>query len=265
MTTAAPTIGSGITLLTAATPNGYKASIALEELKAIGAIPSYSVVPISFQKNEQKSDWFLKINPNGRIPALVDAIEGQAPVNVWESASILLYLARVYDANHVFHFSDPAEEQELLNWIFFLQGGVGPMQGQANHFFRYAPEKIPYAIKRYQDETRRLYSVYETRLADREYLVGPGRGKYTIADICTYGWVSSYAWAGLSLDTFPRLKAWLERISARPAVVLGNSVPKSNYVKPEDAERAAKEASDWVRRVLLVSKLAFIIHFDGRS
>jgi len=248
MTTPAPTIGSGITLFTAATPNGYKASIALEELKAIGAIPSYSFVSISFQKNEQKSDWFLKINPNGRIPALVDAIEGQAPVNVWESASILLYLARVYDTNHVFHFSDPAEEQELLNWIFFVQGGVGPMQGQANHFFRYAPEKIPYAIKRYQDETHRLYSVYETRLADREYLVGPGKGKYTIADICTYGWISSYAWAGLSLDSFPNLKAWLERISVRPAVVLGNSVPKSNNVKPEDAERAAKEASDWILR-----------------
>ncbi|KAJ7510958.1 putative glutathione S-transferase [Mycena galericulata] len=222
MTTPAPTIGSGITLFTAATPNGYKASIALEELKAIGAIPSYSFVSISFQKNEQKSDWYLK------------------------SASILLYLARVYDTNYVFHFSDPAEEQELLNWIFFLQGGVGPMQGQANHFFRYAPEKIPYAIKRYQDETHRLYSVYETRLADREYLVGPGKGKYTIADICTYGWISSYAWAGLSLDSFPNLKAWLERISARPAVVLGKSVPKSNEVKPEDAERAAKEASDWI-------------------
>ncbi|KAJ7862605.1 glutathione S-transferase [Mycena olivaceomarginata] len=183
---------------------------------------------------------------SGRIPALVDAIEGQAPVNVWESASILLYLARVYDTNHVFHFSDPAEEQELLNWIFFIQGGVGPMQGQANYFFRYAPEKIPYAIKRYQDETHRLYSVYETRLADREYLVGAGKGKYTIADICTYGWISSYAWAGLSLDSFPNLQTWLERISARPAVVLGSSVPKSNYVKPEDTERAAKEASDWV-------------------
>ncbi|KAJ7767669.1 glutathione S-transferase C-terminal-like protein [Mycena metata] len=232
MTAAASTIGSGITLLTAATPDGYKASIALEELKAIGTIPSYSVVPTSFQKNEQKSDWFLKMRRVRRIPALVDAIEGQAPVNVWESASILLYLARVYDTNHVFHFSDPAEEQELLNGIFFLQGGFGPMQGQANHFFRYAPEKIPYAIKRYQDETHRLYSLYETRLADREYLVGPGTGKYTIADICTYGALKlpmvqcSYAWAGLSLDGFPNLKAWLERIAARPAVVRGSSILK---------------------------------------
>jgi len=105
----------------------------------------------------------------------VDNIEGQAPVNVWESASILLYLARVYDVNHVLDFEQPAEQQEMLNWLFFLQGGVGPMQGQANHFYRYAPEKIPYGIKRYQDETRRLYGVYEARLADREYLSGPAR------------------------------------------------------------------------------------------
>ncbi|KAJ7201457.1 putative glutathione S-transferase [Mycena rebaudengoi] len=214
ITTPAPAIGPGITLFTAATPNGCKVSIALEELKAIGAIPSYSFVSISFDKNEQK------------IPALVDTIEG---------ASISLYLASVYDTNHVFHFSDPAEQQELLNWLFFIQGGVGPMQGQANHFFRYAPEKIPYAIKRYQDETLRLYSVYETHLADREYL----------ADILTVGWIGSYAWAGLSIDSYPNLKAWLDRISARPAVMLGKKVPKSSYVKPEDEEKFAKEASAW--------------------
>ncbi|KAJ6556095.1 hypothetical protein B0H19DRAFT_1262205 [Mycena capillaripes] len=241
MTTPAPTIGSGITLFTASTPNGHKVSIALEELKAINAISSYSVVPISFQKNDQKSDWFLKINPNGRIPALVDTIEGQAPVNVWESASILLYLARVYDTGHVFHFSDPAEQQELLNWIFFMVRQTTFVQHPIFHRFsplmlahsvRYAPEKIPYAIKRYQDETH--------------LLVGSGKGKYTIANMCTYGWISSYSWAGLSVDSFPNLKAWLDRISARPAVVLGKSVPQSNYVKPEDADKAAKESSDWI-------------------
>lgn len=243
---------SGIVLYTVGTPNGVKISIALEELKALGLV-DYTTVPISFIKNEQKEPWFLAINPNGRIPAIVDHLDPKDPINVWESASILLYLGRVYDKDHVFNFASPKEEQEMLNWIFFLQGGVGPMQGQANHFFRYAPEKIPYGINRYQTETRRLYGVYEERLNDRDYLVGAGRGKYSYADICTVGWVRAHDWAGISIDPFPNLAAWLKRIEARPAVQLGLKVPHDptadeHKSDPKWAEKKAEEARQWIMK-----------------
>lgn len=180
-------------LLTAATPNGQKISIFLAEL----GLP-YTLTPVSLSNSEQKSPAFLsRANPNGRIPALVDHSRGGSKgFRVFESGAILLYLAERYDGENAFSFrfgegEDQGEERsEMLQWLFFQNAGVGPMQGQANHFYRYAPEKIPYAVERYQNETRRLYSVLEERLKGRDYLVGKGVGRYSIADISTV----SFCW-----------------------------------------------------------------------
>lgn len=237
-------------LYTAATPNGYKVSIGLEELKAVGAIPGYDFQAIAFQQNEQKADWFLKINPNGRIPALTDRARND--FNVWETASILLYLGRHYDKNKIFGFVDEDEDSEMLTWMFFMHGGLGPMQGQSNHFTRYAPETIPYAQKRYQEETKRLYHVFDTRLCDRDFLVGTSRGKYSWADMSVFPWVRGHSWAGIeTLDEFPHLGRWLEVIAARPAVIEGLKIPATSRIaevkeNPELAQKAAEEARKWI-------------------
>lgn len=209
---------SSIELLTAATPNGQKISVFLEEL----GIP-YKTTAIDLSKDEQKTSSFLGINPNGRIPAIVDHSRKSLPV--FESGAILLYLAQHYDRDFKFCFEDPDETTEMMSWIFFQNAGVGPMQGQANHFVRYAPEKVEYGIKRYQNETKRLYSVLESRLQDRDYLAGNGRGKYSIADITTFTWVRWAPWAGIDLFEFPRLKDWSEKIEKRDAVQRGLRVP----------------------------------------
>jgi glutathione S-transferase len=204
-----------IELLTAATPNGQKISIFLEELGL-----SYTTTAINLGADEQKSPSFLSTNPNGRIPAIIDHSRSSFPV--FESGAIFLYLAEHYDPDYRFHFREPIERSEVLQWLFFQNAGVGPMQGQANHFFRYAPEKIEYGIKRYQNETRRLYSVLEERLKNRAYLVGE---KYSIADMSTFTWVRWAPWAGIELGDFPKLKEWSERIEAREAVKKGLRVP----------------------------------------
>ncbi|KAI8616414.1 glutathione S-transferase [Chytriomyces sp. MP71] len=242
------------TLYTVGTPNGQKASIALEELGL-----KYKVHAISFSKNEQKEEWFLKINPNGRIPALVDHSRGDYAV--FESGAILLYLAEFYDPTRVLLSEDPKEKYEAISWLMWQMGGLGPMQvsdlfGQANHFYRYAPEKVPYGIKRYQDETKRLYSVMELSLSKgREYLAG----RYSVADIASFGWVSGNQWSlGTDFELeneFPLVNAWLHRLAQRPAVVAGMSVPtKSNIIddgfkikiSAEEAEKKAKEATKWI-------------------
>ncbi|KAJ3278643.1 hypothetical protein HK104_002154 [Borealophlyctis nickersoniae] len=202
-----------ITLYTAGTPNGRKVSIVLEEL----GIPYKSRV-FDISTNVQKEEWFLKINPNGRIPAIVDHSRGDFPV--FESGAILLYLAEHYDPEHKLFPKDANARSEAIQWLMFQMAGVGPMQGQANHFFKFAPEKIPYAINRYQNETRRLYEVIERRLQDRDYLAGP----YSIADITTYPWVKIHEFSGVSVEGLPKLQAWLERIKVRPAVERGMDV-----------------------------------------
>jgi len=207
-----------IELLTAATPNGQKISVFLEEL----GIP-YSTTAIDLGKDEQKASSFLKINPNGRIPAIVDHSRNSFPV--FESGAIFLYLAEHYDKEFKFSFEDADERSELMQWLYFMNAGIGPIQGQANHFFRYAPEKIQYGINRYQNETKRLYSVLEARLQDRQYLVGKNGGKYSIADMSTFTWVRWAPWAGIELDQFPNVKKWAERIESRKAVQQGLKVP----------------------------------------
>lgn len=201
-----------IDLYTSATPNGWKASILLEEL----GVP-YELHAISLSKQDQKQPDYLKINPNGRIPAIVDRDEGNFAV--FESGAIMIYLAEKYGR---FMPKDVKGRSEVIQWVMFQMGGIGPMQGQANVFFRYAPEKIPYAIERYQTETKRLYRVLDTRLEGREYLCG----EYSIADIANWSWVSLHFWAGVDVDDLPNLKRWMAAIAARPAVQRGIAIPE---------------------------------------
>jgi GST-like protein len=200
-----------IDLYTAATPNGHKVSIALEELGL-----SYHVHCLSFERKEQKSADYLQINPNGRIPAIVD--HENDDFAVFESGAILIYLA---EKTGRLLPQDPRQRSVALQWLMFQMGGVGPMQGQANVFLRYFPERIPAAIERYQNETRRLYEVLDGRLAQVEYLAGD----YGIADIATFPWVRVHDWAGVSLDGLAHLQRWLAQIEARPAVQRGLQVP----------------------------------------
>ncbi|KJZ35821.1 MULTISPECIES: glutathione S-transferase family protein [Pseudomonas] len=200
-----------IDLYTAATPNGHKVSIVLEEL----GLP-YTVQTLSFDKKEQKSEDFLKINPNGRIPAIVD--RGNGDFAVFESGAILIYLAEMTGKLMP---SDPKGRSVVLQWLMFQMGGIGPMQGQANVFFRYFPEKLQGAIDRYQHETRRLYEVLDTRLQTEEFLAG----EYSIADIATFPWVRGYEWSGVSVDGLTALQRWMATMEARPAVQRGLQVP----------------------------------------
>ncbi|KAF8604249.1 glutathione S-transferase [Ceratobasidium sp. AG-I] len=236
-------------LYTAGSPNGFKTSIILEELKAAYGF-KYEFQGIKMQENEQKSPWFLKINPNGRIPALVDRSRGNFAV--FESAAILLYVAQHYDTENKFSY-DPAKDADLyseqLQWIYFTHGGIGPMQGQASHFVRFAPEKIPYAINRYITETKRLYSILDGRLNDREYLVGSGKGKYGLADINAFPWVRSWGWAGLDgIDEFPNVVAWLARIGERPQVKAGLDIPTPQKppMTKEEEEKTIEQARKWM-------------------
>ncbi len=200
-----------IDLYTAPTPNGYKVSILLEELK----LP-YNVVSIELEKKEQKKTEFLKLNPNGRIPIIVDHENND--FTVFESGAILIYLA---EKSGKFLSSDPNGRSVTLQWLMFQMGGIGPMQGQAHVFYRYAPEKIEYAIERYQKETLRLYTVLDTQLKEHEYLTGD----LSIADIATWPWVRSYRWAGLDIENLPHLQRWLDVLGERRAFQQGIEVP----------------------------------------
>jgi len=204
-----------IDLYTAATPNGHKVSIALEELGL-----AYSLRVLDLSANEQKEPWFLAINPNGRIPAIVDHDEGDFadPVPVFESGAILLYLA---EKTGRYLPGETRRRFDCLQWLFWQMAGLGPMAGQNHHFSIYAPEKIPYAIDRYVKETGRLYGVLNKRLADREFVAG----EYSIADIATYPWVARHEWQGVALDDYPNVRRWFDAISLRPAVQRGMKVP----------------------------------------
>ncbi len=213
-----------IDLYTAATPNGWKASIALEEL----GLP-YQVKALQLDKLEQKEAPFLRINPNGRIPAIVDREADD--LAVFESGAILVYLA---EKTGKLLPTDARGRSVAMQWLMFQMGGVGPMQGQANVFFRYAPEKIPFAIERYQKETRRLYEVLDRRLGEAEYLAGD----YSIADIASWPWVSIHGWAGVEVEGLPNLERWIAAVGARPAVQRGREVPQPDA--PPDPEEIAK-------------------------
>ena len=203
-----------IDLYTWGTPNGRKASIALEEL----GLP-YNVHKIDIGKGDQFKPEYLAINPNGKIPSIVDpdGPDGR-PISVFESGAILIYLA---EKTGRLLPKDARGRSVAIQWLMFQMGGVGPMFGQAHHFRRFAPEKIPYAVDRYSNETKRLYGVLDRRLKESEHLAGD----YSIADIATYPWVSRHEWQGVALAEFPSVKRWFDALSARPAVSRGMAVP----------------------------------------
>ncbi len=218
-----------IDLYSAATPNGHKISIALEEL----ALP-YALHTLDLAKNEQKQPWFLAINPNGRIPAIVDRAEDDFAV--FESGAILIYLAektgRLLPA-------DFKARSRVVQWLMFQMGGIGPMMGQANVFFRYFPEKIAPAIDRYQGECRRLFRVLDGHLRNHEFLAG----EYSIADIANWAWVRTHHWSGVEVDDLPHLQRWLDQIGARPAVQTGIHTPPSAIDRHADDEQAQQFAA----------------------
>jgi glutathione S-transferase len=224
-----------IELFTAATPNGWKASITLEEL----GLP-YKVRRIDFDKREQKEPWYLKINPNGRIPTIVDHDNGGFAV--FESGALMIYLAEKVGKLLP---TDVKGRSLVIQWLMFQMGGIGPMMGQANVFYRYAPERIPYAIDRYQREVRRLFEVLDTRLGEREFLAGD----YSIADIANWSWVRGYKWSGVTLDGLPNLERWLLAIGERPAVKRGVDVPVP--VDLDEMIRKADEAKAKVSGMLV--------------
>jgi len=204
------------------TPNGHKITIALEEL----GLP-YRIKPVNIGKGEQFAPDFLRISPNNRIPAIVDDVPADraGPLSIFESGAILSYLAE--KAGRLVP-SDVRGKSEVMQWLFWQVGGLGPMAGQNHHFVQYAPEQIPYAIERYVKETARLYRVMDTRLADRPYLAGD----YSIADIACYPWVVPYERQRMNLDDFQNLKRWFAAISQRPAVERAYEVARQLHAHP---------------------------------
>jgi GST-like protein len=203
-----------IDLYTWTTPNGRKVSIMLEEL----GLP-YRVHAVNIGQGDQFKPEYLRINPNGKIPSIVDPDGPDSkPIAMMESGAILIYLARKTGKL----LPAGRKEYETLQWLMFQMGGVGPMFGQVHHFLRAAKEQVPYAIERYSKETKRLYGVLNERLKANDYL----SGEYSIADVATYPWVARYEWHKTDLDDFPAVKRWFDTISARPAVKKGMAVPQ---------------------------------------
>ncbi len=218
-----------IELHTWSTPNGRKVSIALEEM----GLP-YTVHAVPLASGVQKEPAFVALNPNGRIPVIVDQdADGFA---VFESGAILLYLAEKAGR---FLPTETKARSVVVQWLMWQMGGLGPMQGQANVFLRYFPERIQPAIDRYQNETRRLYGVMDARLSDRAWLAGD----YSIADMACYPWVGQHEWSGIDLSPFTHLSRWYEAVGARPAVARGMRVP--------DTTRSAEAVVDTGRRLIM--------------
>ena len=226
-----------IHLYTASTMNGWKPTIFLEE-----AGVDYELTFIDFAKKEQKSDWYVELNPNGRIPTIVD--RGNEDFTVFESGAILWYLAEKYG---VFLSEDPKLRSETLQWLMFQMGGIGPMMGQAMYFQRIAApngQEEPFSIKRYVEESRRLLEVLDRRLEGRDFLVGEA---FSIADIATYPWARAFPWAKVSIDGLEYLKGWFDRIDARPAVQRALEIPKAVPAFWGQADEAAFLAENAAR------------------
>ncbi|MDP6833448.1 MAG: glutathione S-transferase N-terminal domain-containing protein [Alphaproteobacteria bacterium] len=225
-----------IDLYTASTPNGWKASVTLEELE----LP-YEVHEIKLSEGDQKTESFLAMNPNGRIPVIVDR-EADDFV-VFETGAIMVYLA---EKTGRLMPGDVKGRSLVMQWLMFQMGGIGPMMGQANVFYRYFPEKIQPAIDRYQKETRRLFEVLERGLGDKDYLAGD----YSIADIANWCWVRTHKWSGVEVDGLPNLQAWMERLAERPACQKGTKVPfDMAKLKQGEGKGAKKFAEDALKMV----------------
>jgi len=225
-----------IELYSAATPNGHKISIALEELGL-----AYQLHTLELHKGPQKQAWFLALNPNGRIPVIVDREEDDFAV--FESGAILVYLA---EKTGMLMPSNMKARSQVMQWLMFQMGGIGPMMGQANVFYRYFPEKIQPAIERYQGESRRLFEVLDARLKENEFLAGD----YSIADIANWAWVRTHKWSGVQVDDLPHLKRWLGAIGARPAVQKGILMPASERDLEKASAQDAKQFAEQVRGML---------------
>ncbi len=225
-----------IDLYTAATPNGHKVSIALEEL----GLP-YELKVLNLAAGEQKQPAFLAINPNGRIPAIVDHDEDD--FSVFESGACLIYLA---EKTGQLMPSDRKGRSRVLQWLMFQMGGIGPMMGQANVFYRYFPEKIQSVIDRYQGETKRLFRVLDTHLKDHEFLAGD----YSIADIANWAWVRTHRWSGVEIDDLPQLTRWRDQIRARAAVQRGIERPPASIDSRVDDPEKAKQFAENARKML---------------
>ncbi len=198
---------------TAPTPNGYKVSIALEEMGL-----NYKLHVVDLRSGEQHSDAYLKINSNGKIPAIIDDENSQ--FNLSESGAILVYLA---EKSGLFYGKDSQSRYRALQWLMFQMSALGPMMGQANVFFRYMEEKIPTAITRYHNEVKRLFGVMDQQLAEHEYIAG----EYSIADMACYPWVSIHDWSGVALDDHAHLQRWFKQVGERPAVLKAMQLPPS--------------------------------------
>jgi len=212
------------------TPNGHKITIFLEET----ALP-YRIVPVNIGRGDQFKPEFLKIAPNNRMPAIVDQApqDGGAPISIFESGAILLYLA---EKTGRFFPAEVRSRYDVLQWLFWQVAGLGPMAGQNHHFSVYAPEKLPYAVDRYVKETSRLYAVLDARLAEREYIAGP----YSIADMASYPWIVPHQRQQQNLAEFPNLKRWFETIRDRPAVVRAYEKGKQVSAQPVVDDEAKK-------------------------
>jgi len=210
------------------TPNGYKPLLLLEET----GLP-YTIRPVNISKGEQFDPAFLAIAPNNRIPAMVDhaPAAGGSPIAMFESGAMLLYLA---EKTRRFLAADLAGRADTLQWLFWQMGGLGPMAGQNHHFGHYAPERIPYAIDRYVNETARLYAVLNKRLADRAFVAG----EYSIADMAAYPWIVPHARQGQDLADFPHLKRWFEAIAERPATIRAYAAGRAVNTAPTVSEEA---------------------------
>lgn len=205
-----------IDLYTWGTPNGRKVSILLEEL----GLP-YAVHSVDIGKKQQFEPAFLAVNPNGKIPAIVDHDAEGGPMSVFESGAIMMYLA---DKTGRFWPKPVRERTAVTEWLMFQMGGLGPMAGQSHHFRRAAPEPIPYAIERYTAESKRIYGVMDRRLAEQKHLAGD----YSIADMACFPWIARHEWQQIDLAEFPNLKRWYDDLAARPAVAKGMAVPFTN-------------------------------------
>jgi len=226
-----------IHLYTASTPNGHKVSCLLEALEM-----PYEVHSVNLAEGEQKKPEFLKISPNGRIPAIVDTDNDD--LSIFESGAIMLYLA---DKAGKLIPNDVKGRAKVTEWLMFQMGGIGPMMGQANVFFRYFPEKIQSAIDRYQNESRRLFEVLDTHLADNEWLAG----EYSIADIANWCWVRTHNWSGVSIDGLTHLENWKNRMYEQPGMIKGTKVPvdRESILKNEkDEKEFIKNAQKMVKK-----------------
>jgi glutathione S-transferase len=225
-----------IDLYTASTPNGWKVSITLEEL----SMP-YKVKEIDLIRGDQKKKSFLKINPNGRIPAIIDREENN--LAIFESGAIMIYLA---EKTGKLLPSDPAKKSEVLQWLMFQMGGIGPMMGQANVFYRYFPEKLQSVIDRYQNESKRLFTVIDKHLESNQYLAQD----FSIADIANWSWIRIHKWSGVEIEDLPNLKRWMDEINLRPACIKGVEIPRALELPDDENSEKIKEFEKNAKKIL---------------